>query len=109
MGIRRTVVFQMCTLPWKRGIHLRRDTLCPGSVTKRLLCIHVQSTYECKTRGEERGTVLHEVKPMHTTRNQFHSKMRSHAPSKPSLIATFLLRFRQCLRATNCYKLSDTL
>jgi len=25
-----------------------------GSVTKRLLCIPVQSTYECKTRGEER-------------------------------------------------------
>jgi hypothetical protein len=25
-----------------------------GSVTKRFLCIPVQSTYECKTRGEER-------------------------------------------------------
>jgi hypothetical protein len=24
-----------------------------GSVTKRLLCISVESTYECKTRGEE--------------------------------------------------------
>ena len=30
---------------------------------------------------------------MHTTRHQCHSKMRSHAPSKPCLIATFLLRF----------------
>jgi hypothetical protein len=26
----------------------------PGSVTKRLLCLPVQSTSECKTRGEER-------------------------------------------------------
>src|SRR5215813_2603491 len=26
-----------------------------GSVTKRLLCIPVESPYECKTRGEERG------------------------------------------------------
>src|SRR5215472_17486502 len=26
-----------------------------GSVTKRLLCIPVQSTHECKTRREERG------------------------------------------------------
>jgi hypothetical protein len=30
---------------------------------------------------------------MRTTRNQFHGKMRSRAPSKPCLIATFLLRF----------------
>jgi tetratricopeptide (TPR) repeat protein len=29
---------------------------------------------------------------MRTTRHQFHSKMRSRAPSKPCLIATFLLR-----------------
>src|SRR5262245_32933573 len=26
-----------------------------GSVTKRLLCNPIQSTYACKTRGEERG------------------------------------------------------
>src|SRR4030088_292507 len=39
------------------------------------------------------GTVLHEVKPMRTTHHQFHGKMRSHAPSKPYLIGTFLLRF----------------
>src|SRR5256885_2275498 len=43
--------------------------------------------------GKRGGSGLHEGKPMHTTRHQCHSKMRSHAPSKPCLIATFLLRF----------------
>jgi len=98
-----------------------------GSVTKRFLCIPVQSTYECKTRGKERwhcgprvaiercgqskawyavagtwtgmniGAVgcaraltrffsfLQAVKPMRTTRHQFHGKMRSRAPAKPWL------------------------
>ena len=69
-----------------------------GSVTKRLLCIPVQSTYKCTTRGEERGTGLQEVKPIRTSRNHFHSTMRSHAPSKPCLIATLLLRFRTTMR-----------
>jgi hypothetical protein len=46
-------------------------------------------------RHEEKrgGTVLHEVKPTRTTRNQCYGKMRSRAPSKPCLRATFLLRF----------------
>jgi hypothetical protein len=48
-----------------------------GSVTKRFLCIFVQSAHECKTCGEERRYCLPEVKPMRTTRNQFHGKMRS--------------------------------
>ena len=30
---------------------------------------------------------------MRTTRHQFHGKIRSRAPSKPCLIATFLFRF----------------
>jgi hypothetical protein len=30
------------------------QAIIEGSVTKRLLCIPVQSTYQCKTRGEER-------------------------------------------------------
>ena len=49
-----------------------------------------------RARHEEKrgGTVLQEVKPMRTTRNQCHSQMRSRAPSKPCLRATFLLRFR---------------
>jgi hypothetical protein len=48
-------------------------------------------------RHEEKrgGTVLHEVKPTRTTRNQCYGKMRSRAPSKPCLRATFLLRFLQ--------------
>ncbi len=29
------------------------EKMVHGSVTKRLLCLPVQSTYECKTRGEE--------------------------------------------------------
>jgi hypothetical protein len=43
-------------------------------------------------RHEEKrgGTVLHEVKPMRTTRTQFHGKMRSRAPSKPCLIRSSL-------------------
>src|SRR4029434_6722143 len=45
--------------------------------------------------GKRGGPVLHEEKPMHTTRHQCPSKMRSHAPSKPCLIATFLLRFQR--------------
>src|SRR5215831_14838321 len=44
--------------------------------------------------GKRGGPALHEGKPMHTTRHQCHNKMRSHAPSKPCLIAPFLLRFR---------------
>src|SRR5712691_4083286 len=32
----------------------RTDLFALGSVTKRFLCIPVPSTYECKTRGEER-------------------------------------------------------
>src|SRR4029450_8547921 len=72
-----------------------RETLSPGSGTKRLLCILVQSTSECKTRGEERGTGIQEVKSIRTTRNQFHSQRRFRAPSKPCLIATFLLRFQR--------------
>src|SRR4029434_7781595 len=43
--------------------------------------------------GKRDGTVLQEVKPMRTTRNHFQGKMRSRAPSKSCLIATFLLRF----------------
>src|SRR5262249_90143 len=47
---------------------------------------------------EKRGSiVLQEVKPMRTTRNQFHGKMRSRAHSKPCLIATFLLRFQHVM------------
>ena len=35
--------------PWAH-----HNSYASGSVTKRLLCIPIQSTYECKTRGEER-------------------------------------------------------
>src|SRR4030095_14977376 len=49
--------------------------------------------------GKRGGPVLHEGKPIHTTRHQCHSKMRSHAPSKPCLRATFLLRFLQQMDA----------
>src|SRR4029453_4618411 len=45
--------------------------------------------------GKRGGPVLHEGKPMHTTRHQCPSKMRYHAPSKSCLIATFLLRFQR--------------
>src|SRR5215471_19219134 len=51
-------------------------------------------------RRKRGGTVLHEGKPMRTTRHPCHSKMRSHAPSKPCLIATFLLRFLDQLLET---------
>ena len=34
-----------------------------------------------------------QVKPMRISCHQFHGKMRARAPSKPCLIATFLIRF----------------
>src|SRR5216683_2442799 len=40
--------------PWHKTSALS-PPMCAESVTKRLLCIPVQSTYECKTRREERG------------------------------------------------------
>src|SRR5262249_6072808 len=49
-------------------------------------------------KGKRRDTVLQEVKPMRTTRNQFHNKRRSRTPAKPCLLATFLLRFQQLLQ-----------
>ena len=50
-----------------------------------------------RARPEEKrgGTVFQEVKPMRTTRHQFHGQMHSRAPSKPCLRATFLLRFHR--------------
>src|SRR6266446_5077787 len=69
-----------------------------GSVTKRLPCIPIQSTYECKTRGEEKWHCPPRGEANAHTRKTCHAKMNSHAPSKPCLIATFLLRFRPCLR-----------
>ena len=53
----------------------------------------VQSTYECKTRGEEQWHGPPRGEADAHTRNPFHAKMRSRAPSKLCLIATFLLRF----------------
>src|SRR5215468_10255463 len=64
-----------------------------GSVTKRLLCISVESTYECKTRGEEKWHCPPRGEADAQTRHPFHAKMISRALSKPCLIATFLLRF----------------
>jgi hypothetical protein len=65
-----------------------------GSVTKRFLCIPVQSTYECKTRGEEKGRCPPRGEADAHTRKPCHATMSSRAPSKPYLIATFLLRFQ---------------
>src|SRR5206468_3086488 len=67
----------------------------PGSVTKRLLCIPVQSTYRYKTRGEEQWHGPPRGETDAQTRKTCHAKMNSHAPSKPYLIATFLLRFHE--------------
>ena len=64
-----------------------------GSVTKRFLCIPIQSTYECKTRGEEQWHCPPRGEADAQTRHPFHAEMSSRAPSKPCLIATFLLRF----------------
>jgi hypothetical protein len=64
-----------------------------GSVTKRVLCIAVESTYECKTRGEEPWHCPPRGEADTYTRHPFHAKMSSRAPSKPCLRATFLLRF----------------
>jgi len=64
-----------------------------GSVTKRFLCIPIQSTYECKTRGEEQWHGPPRGEADAHIRNPFQAKMRSRAPSKLCLIATFLLRF----------------
>jgi hypothetical protein len=66
-----------------------------GSVTKRLLCLPVQSIYECQTRGEEQGHCPPRGEADAQTRKLCHAKMRSRAPSKPYLIATFLLRFQR--------------
>src|SRR5882672_109860 len=67
---------------------------CPlGSVTKRVLCIPVQSTYECKIRGEEQWHYPPRGEADAQTRKPCHVKMSSRSPSKPCLRATFLLRF----------------
>src|SRR4030095_985554 len=77
-----------------------------GSATKRLLCISVESTDECKTRGEEKWHCPPRGEADVQTRHPFHAKMSSRAPSKPCLIATFLLRFQLQFdthrRASNC-------
>jgi len=70
-----------------------RSMLRRGSVTKRLLYISVQSIYECKTRGEEQWHCPPRGEADAQTRHPFHAEMSSRAPSKPCLIATFLLRF----------------
>src|SRR5215510_9192741 len=64
-----------------------------GSVTKRVLCIPLQSTYECKTRGEEQWPCPPRGEADAQPRHPFHAKMNSRALSKPCLRATFLLRF----------------
>jgi hypothetical protein len=64
-----------------------------GSGTQRLLCLPVQSTSERQTRGEEQWHGPPRGEADAHTRNPFHAKMRSRAPSKLCLIATFLLRF----------------
>jgi hypothetical protein len=61
-----------------------------GSVTKRFLGLPVQSTYECKTRGEEKWHYPPRGEADAQTRKLCHAKMRSRAPSKPCLRATFL-------------------
>jgi hypothetical protein len=67
----------------------------PGSVTKRFLGIPIQSTYECKTRGEGKWHCPPRGKADAQTRKPCHATMGSRAPSKPCLIAPFLLRFRR--------------
>jgi hypothetical protein len=79
----------MCRLWWEE----RR-----GSVTKRFLCIPVQSPYECKTRGEEQWHCPPRGEADAQTRKPCHAKLSSRAPSNPYLIATFLLRFHATLR-----------
>src|SRR5215471_8366730 len=74
-----------------------------GSVTKGCCASLSRAPMSARHEGKRGGPVLHEGKPMHTTRHQCHSKMRSHAPSKPCLIATFLLRFRHTLQMTIAY------
>src|SRR5215470_9113638 len=64
-----------------------------GSVTARLMCIPIQSTYEYKTRGEEQRHCPPRGKADAQTRHPCHAKMSSRAPSKPCLSATFLLCF----------------
>jgi hypothetical protein len=64
-----------------------------GSVTKRLLCLPVQSIYECQTRGEEQGHCPPRGEADAQTRKLCHAKMRSRAPSKPYVIAAFVFRF----------------
>ena len=73
-----------------------------GSVTKRLLCISVESPYECKTRREEQWHCPPRGEADTYTRHPCHAKMSSRAPSKPCLIATFLLRFHHAL--SSCWK-----
>ena len=72
--------------PWRR-----KSPSCGGSITKKLLCIPVQSTSECKTRGEEQWPCPPRGEADAQTRKPCHAKMRSRAPSKPYLIATFLI------------------
>ena len=75
--------------PVKKGLQS-----CGGSVTKRFLGIPVQSTYECKTRGEGKWHCPPRGKADAHTRKPCHAPMSSRAPSKPCVIAPFLFRFQ---------------
>src|SRR4029450_11592021 len=73
-----------------------------GSVTKRLLCIALQSTYKCKTRGEEQWHCPPRGEADPHTRNPFHATSSSRAPAKACLIASCVLRFQRCLLFRYC-------
>src|SRR5215471_11073600 len=89
---RRDVGRSLCA-EWRPAVLSSRCYTCTGSVTKRLLCIPVLSTYECKTRGEEKWHCPPRGEADAQTRKPCHAQMSSRAPSKPCLRATFLLRF----------------
>src|SRR5215471_15055857 len=78
-AMKKSRVISRC--PWcnaSKGVRLSKGG---GSVTKRFLCIPVQSTSECKTRGEEQWHCPPRGEADAQTRKPCHATMRSRAPS----------------------------
>jgi hypothetical protein len=78
---------------WGRPMRRAVPSWAKGSVTKRLLCIPVQSPSERQIRGEEQWHCPPRGEVDAQTHHPCHAKMSSRAPWKPCLRATFLFRF----------------
>jgi hypothetical protein len=89
--IRSSCIWVLQKYPCATGVSLnRRHAYRSGSVTQRFLCIPVQSTTECTTRGKEPWHCPPKGEAEAHTRKPCHAKMSSRAPAKPCVRATFV-------------------